>query len=345
MFYIFSLLILFFFSIKGYDKRGLIIILLFLSFFLGFRDETVGEDTSSYVEYYDLLSLDIFSGYMEKGWNLIAVICKQFSFSAYVFNFVVAIITLMAICPVCTQFNNKKINGVAVFLLFSLGFYLHMFNIMRQFLAISIVLIGYSYLAKGQKKKFIITILIASFVHLASLFALLMVFYDKFRFTTKKAILLLLSSFLMGIIASESFFLLFAGKYAHDVVDETGIRSGFVLYLLTMGLFTNVFTIWLYKIVPELKNNAWVKFNIISVVVFNLMSRLVWGTRVVYFFSICSIIAYSLYAVNTKKKIVPFMIYLFAIVTFIRYLAPEVLKYGIEGSLVPYAMNFQIFAE
>ena len=97
--------------------------------------------------------------------------------------------------------------------------------------------------------------------------------------------------------------------------------------------------------VPQLSNNVWVKFNIFSVAIFNLTSNLVMGARLVYFFSICSIITYSLYAVSTKKKIVPFMIYLFAIVTFIRYLAPEVLKYGMDGSLVPYAMNFQFFAE
>ena len=343
-FYLISLSILFVLSIKGYNNRLLLLFILLLSFFLGFRAETIGEDTSAYIEYYDLLSLSILSGYMEKGWNIIAITCKYLGLSAYGFHFVVALMTLLPFYYVCAQFKNSKVNGLVVFLLYTLGFYFHMFNIMRQFLAISIVLIGYAQLAKGCKRNFIICIIIASFIHLASLFVLIMVIFEKIKLNTYRVIWLLLLSFIIGIVASESFFLLFAGKYAHDIVDDTGIRAGILLYILTVGLLTNLFTIWLYKRVPELRNNAWVRFNILSVIVFNMMCNLVWGARLVYYFSICSVFAYSFYAVHTNKKIISWAIYLFAIITFTRYLVPEFLKYGIDGSMIPYEMNIQLFA-
>lgn len=341
--YLLLLIILLFFAFHGMGKRMMLLIIFALSIILGFRSEEVGTDTSGYIDYYNSLSLDIFSGYMEKGWNIMAVICKFFNLSAYGFHFVISLLTFLPIAAVCLKIKDDRINGLVFFLLFSLGFYFHMFNIMRQLLAMSIVLLGYLQLTQGKKKLFLIFVGMACFIHLASIFALLMLINDRYTLTTKKVVILLLVSFLVGIVASRSFFFFFAGKYAHDI-DDYGFRTG-IDFILIVGVLTNLFTFWLYKMVPSLGNNIWVKFNIISVVIFNLLSSLVMGGRLVYFFSICSIITYSLYAVNTKKKIVPFMIYLFAIVTFIRYLAPEVLKYGMEGSLVPYAMNFQIFAE
>ena len=341
--YLVLFVVLLFFSIYGVGKRMLLLILLIMSFVLGFRSEEVGTDTSGYIDYYNSLTLDIFSGYMEKGWNSIAIICKFFNLSAYGFHFIISMLTLLPVGIACLKIADDKITGLVFFLLFSFGFYFHMFNIMRQLLAMSIVLLGYVKLAEGRKRSFMLCIFIASFIHLASMFALLMLITVRYTLTIKRVIFILVVSFIVGIVASESFFRLFAGKFAHDI-DDFGFRMG-ANFILIVGGLTNLFTLWLYKMVPQLSNNVWVKFNIFSVVIFNLASNLVMGARLVYFFSICSIITYSLYAVSTKKKIVPFMIYLFAIVTFIRYLAPEVLKYGMDGSLVPYAMNFQIFAE
>ncbi len=341
--YLLLFVVLFFFSIHGVEKRMLLFTILTMALVLGFRSDKTGTDTGTYMDYYNSLSLDIFSGYMEKGWNTIAVICKFLNLSAYSFNFVVSILTLLPVYVVALRFNNKKINGYIIFLLFSLGFYFHMFNIMRQLLAMSIVLLGYVKLAEGRKLGFLFYVCIASFIHLASLFALFMIFCERLRLSVRSVMFFLFISLIVGVVASEAFFLMFAGKYAHDI-DDFGFRSG-LNYLLIVGLLTNLFTLWLYKKVPELGNNIWVKFNVFSVVIFNLISNLVMGARLVYFFSICSIVTYSLYAVSSKKKIIPIMISLFATITFIRYIVPEILDYGNDGSMVPYAMELQLFAE
>lgn len=335
--------VLFFITIHGMGKRMMFLIMIVMSFILGFRSESIGTDTYGYIDYYNSLSLDIYSGYMEKGWNLIAVICKFFNLSAYGFHFIIALLTFLPICLMSLEFNDNRINGYVLFFLFTLGYYFHMFNIMRQLLAMSIVLLGYAKLVQGKKILFLFLVAIASFVHIASFFAFFMVLFDRINFSTKAVVYILLVSFVVGIVASESFFLFFAGKYAHDI-DDFGFRSS-LSFLLIVGLLTNLFTLWLYKMVPELSDNAWVKFNILSVVIFNLLSNLVLGARLVYFFSICSIFAYSLYAVNANRKIVTFVIYLFASITFARYLVPEMVSYGMDGSLVPYTMNFQLFAE
>lgn len=341
--YLVLFVLLLFFSIYGMGKRMMIFIVFVLSLVLGFRSDEVGTDTIGYVDYYNSLSLDIFSGYMEKGWNAIAVVCKFFNLSAYGFHFVISMLTLSLISIVCLKINDERISGLVFFLFFSLGFYFHMFNIMRQLLAMSIVLLGYMQLTQGKKVVFFIYVGIACFIHLASIFALLMLISNRYTFTVRKVLFLLLVSFVIGIVASESFFIFFAGKYAHDV-DDFGFRVG-PGFILIVGALTNLFTLWLYKMVPQLSDNTWVKYNIFSVVIFNLLSNLVMGARLVYFFSVCSIIAYSLYAVNSKTKLVPFIIYLFAGVTFVRYLVPEIVNYGAEGSLVPYAMKFEIFTE
>ena len=253
-----------------------------------------------------------------------------------------ALLTLFPYYYVSLEFRNPRITGYVLFFLYSLGFYFLMFNGMRQFLAMSILLLGYANLAKGSTRRFFFFVVCACFIHLSSLCAILMYFVSKIRLTTKRVVYSLLASFVFGAFANAAFFEAIAGKYIANV-DGYGLRSG-LLYIFTVGLLTNMFFFWLYNCNLSLRNNLWVKYNLFSIVILNIMANLVIGPRIVYIYSISSVVALSLYASQTSEnKLVRPVIYLYSIVMFIRFLVPEVITMGFEGSLIPYDMNFQIF--
>lgn len=340
--YFFLFFFFFFFSFWGLGKKSSFLVVFLLSIILGFRSERIGIDTSTYIEYYDSLSLDIFSGYMEKGFNLVAVICKFFNLSAYGFNFVVALMTLFPYYYIITRFGNEKINGYGLFFLYSLGFYFLMFNGIRQFLAMSFILLGYDRLDRGKMAAFIMLVIIASFIHLSSLSAFLMIIITRMKLTLKKVFVLLLVSYVIGVLANENFLGSIAGRYASHV-DNFGLRDN-MLYSLTIGLLSNLFFFWLFRCDSSLSDNNWIKFNVLSIVVLNLMSNLVMGPRLVYIFSITSIVAMSLYMNSNKlNKLVKSIAYLYATITFARFIIPELLSSGLDGSLVPYEIEFHIF--
>lgn len=342
--YLFFFFILFLLSLKGINKFLMLIIIIALSIVLGFRANQIGVDTNNYIDYYNSLSLDIFSGYMEKGWNFIAVTCKCLGLSAYGFNFVVAILSLFPFYYVASTNKDNHINGYIIYFLYSLGFYFLMFNGMRQFLAISILLLGYSCLAKGESRKFFVYVSLASLVHLSSLCAILMYFVGKIRLTSRRVAFVLLTTYILGLIANEFFFSAIAGKYIANV-EEFGLRSG-LLYALTVGLLTNLFFFWLYKCQPSLANNLWIKYNLFSIMMMNIMSNLIIGPRIVYIFSITSIVALSLYAsLKSVNNVIKPVIYLYSFVVFLRFLVPELLTVGLDGCLIPYEINLQIVAD
>lgn len=340
--YIVFFVLLFVFSFYRMGNRIYLLLFLVLSVVLGFRSKIIGIDTSTYIDYYNSISLDIFSGYMEKGWNLIAVVCKFFNFTAYGFNFVVALLTLLPYYYVALSFKNTRTTGYVCFFVYSLGFYFLMFNGMRQFLAISLLLIGYSCLVKGCVGKFIMYVILASFVHMSSLCALVLLFVLKIKMTTKRIIFALLFSFVIGIYTNEFFWRLVAGRYVSNVEDY-GLRSG-LLYTFTVGLLTNLFYIWLLYCKPLSLNNLWIRINLFSVFILNIMSNLVIGPRIVYIFSVTSILALSVYASQSyASKLVKPVIYLYSTLMFIRFLVPELLSVGSDGCLIPYEMNLEIF--
>ena len=337
--YIILLLLLFFVSLRGIGKAGMLLFILILSVILGFREENVGVDTINYVSYYNETS-GILDGYMEKGWNTLIVLCKLFSLSAYGCHFIVALLTFIPFYLIMAEFRDNYVNGYILFFLYSLCFYFLMFNGMRQLLSISIVLMGFQSLNKGRTALFFVWIIIASFIHLSSLLALSVYFIPKIRFTPNRVVLLLSVSFIMGLFLGEAFFVAVSGKYAHDV--EYGLRTG-VAYVMIVGLLTNLFTLWLYFQHPDLDDNFWIKCNILSVVVLNVLSNLIIGPRIVYIFSVTSIIAFSLYLRYSSNVLLHVVSYLYALVMFAKFMLPELLMYGLDGSLIPYRMNFQPF--
>lgn len=339
-YFVITLIVLFILSFTGISKKWLFLLLAVLAFFLGFRGETVGDDTMRYINYYYGVDTHYNVGYMEIGWNYLSEFFRSLRLSAYAFHFIVALITLMLWGYVTDKVTtNNRMRGYALFFLYTLGFYLYMFNGMRQFLAVSIVLLGFYLLSKRRIYIFVFLVGLATLFHYSAIFSLLIYPMLKMKLTKKSILWTLILTFVLGIVASESWFYLVVGKYSSEL-EHFGFRTS-LLYAGSVGLLTNLFFYWLvvnnYKSISDI----WMKYFFFSVVVLNILSSVVYGPRIVYYFSFTQTIALAIYLVQVNRKLTIPFVYLYALITFGRYLLPELWK--TEESLLPYYMTLKFF--
>lgn len=341
-FYLVLLLILFGLSFHRRRLLLFIVMLLTLAFFLGFRGKTVGADTARYVEYYNYMKNGI--GHMEIGWNVLLLSIKSLGVSAYAFHFLIALFTLGLIGFVLTRFHDRQINMLGLFFTYSLGFYLLMFNGMRQLFAGAIVLFAFYFLSVERNKLFVLLVVVASFFHLSSIVALAAFFLRWIRLTSFVIIISLIVTMLIGLTASDGFFVSLAGKYAHDI-ESYGYRDS-IAYTILVGGLSNLFFLYLVnQVVKEdidFLDSIWMKLYFLSVVVMNLTINIVIGPRIVYVFSICQVVVFSLLTRRFTNPQARALLYLFGIVTFFRFIIPEISR--TEESLIPYYFTFQLFA-
>lgn len=341
LFFIISLIVLFGLSFSGISKRWFFFLLIVLAFFLGFRGITVGDDTSRYVAYYYNVETSYHVGYMEIGWNYLSEFFRSLKFSAYGYHFFIALATLLIWGFVVNQIagKNNKIRGNALFLIYSLGFYLYMFNGMRQFFAVSIVFLAFYFLANKKPWFFVLFVLFATLFHTSAIFSLLIYPMLKLKMTNTIIIGSLIVTYIFGLVVPEKWFSFFVGKYSAEI-EVFGFRSSF-MYAISVGLLTNLFYYYLIYNNKKIISDIWMKYFFFSVLVMNILSSVVYGPRIVYYFSFAQTIALAIYMAQVKVKMVKPVIYLYSLITFGRFLLPELLKR--EGSVFPFYLTIQLF--
>ena len=136
-------------------------------FFLGaFRASGIGNDYYSYQELYELFLIKDYRGY-EPLYILLNYLCTYIGGYRSVVVFVSA---LSLVGPIYYTVKYSKYPIISLWLYVTMSFFLWTFTIYRQAIAISFMLIAYSY---GQEKKvfkFLIFVLIASGFHDLSIF-------------------------------------------------------------------------------------------------------------------------------------------------------------------------------
>lgn len=310
-----------------------------LAFILGFRAEHVGADTSRYFSYYNYVANAGVAGHMELGWNAISMFAAKLHFSPNLFHFCVAIITIGLIGFVIVKESKRPFESL--FYLVALGFYLLMFNGMRQFLAIAIVFFACYFMTINKRIVFCgITIASAVLFHYSCIFALPLFIADKIKVSAERLALLLIVSLFLGLMISQDSLVAIAGKYAHEITDsEFGFRESLFLFYI-FQISQNILVFMLYKnIAIEDRNSFWIKMMVVSMIVSNLVARIVMGPRIVYLFSISWIIGV---AFLPKKSLTSRVFLLFAFLNFARFMYAE---YNLtEESLIPYELDFVLFS-
>lgn len=281
--------------------------ILIPSLLAGFRNVIVGTDTWFYAEgmFHDAVASHKFLEYAEETrgesiYALINYIVSLFTDQLWVLLFVVQFITLYFVYAFIRKNLRTKASILALIIYYFI-FYNMSFNLIRQSIAITLLLYSFGYLLRGEMKKYFFTSGINMFVHTSSIIGsfLLAVIYQVFSSKNNNKVkqLVLLSSMIVSILIFKSYFdvilefivsnLTLFAKYKFYSTDYQGSGTNLTEILIRIFFFSfTVIFLWLidkkYKIVIF----AYMFVAIVDILLLSLSSVSQWIFRIAFYMSI-----------------------------------------------------------
>lgn len=172
---------------------------LFMSFFLlfiisAFRAETVGTDTSNYLRGFELIKNSNFTSLFdsvswEKGYVLLN---KMVSFLIPQEQGIIVVSSFIILLGLFISIKKNSTNIISSILLYiNLYYYFISFNMIRQSIALSLIVVSYTYIKERNFKMFFFLVLLSSTFHLIALVFIPIYFLYNIRLNSKNMILLL----------------------------------------------------------------------------------------------------------------------------------------------------------
>ncbi|WP_411686487.1 EpsG family protein [Acinetobacter pseudolwoffii] len=301
------------------------LILLFLS---AFRDISVGTDTESYENiFYQIVSNNDYLLSIEPGWIFLNKAVDYMGFDFRGILVISSFLTLSLIFLTVKKYSFNPMFSIALFYL--LYFYFISFNISRQLLAVSIVLISTVLILNNKKISSFCLILLASFFHQSALIALILYFY--IFISNKKPFII------TGIIVSMIFGI-FGANIITQVVGYTeysyyieNYENNSVLGKTFLLILFNMFFIYLTLCLKEYSNEF--KIFYIFILILNMTILIPFGSRFVLYFSIYQILffPYFINKISGTRNFKIFSIFIVTLYSFIIFFT----SLG-KGGVLPY---------
>ena len=185
-------------------------------------------------------------GNLEIGYKIIAWICLLFT-EDYAIIFAVTYAIIIGL-TFYTIYKESPYPVLSVIIYFGAGFYFHSLNLMRQYLAISVLLFSYKYLIDKKYILYAAAIITASLFHsIALIFAIALLLCDKEVFDLKRtiivSILLLIFGrfiwrFIIDLIVNHTRFAVYIGsKFDKSKLRIEDIIFNAILYLIIYYLY------------------------------------------------------------------------------------------------------------
>lgn len=252
--------------IKPKSKELLYGTVLLLLFFATFKGLSVGTDSYEYwytfTHVQNYLNDEKYSGLQSGFIYFTSAIHSLGGYTLYLF-----ICYSVCLFGYAHFFQKCSMNNSLSFLMFfMLAYYISSLNIMRQYMAMGIYVVGLTYLYNGQKKPYVSLTLLASLFHYTAIIFLLLVFIDKIStiLSKPKIILsLIISSFILGFFFKSHMFnilLVFIGRIfsisyvdwiasnfelERNIISNLGLNGFFcVTYLLSKNRQSLFMIIW-----------------------------------------------------------------------------------------------------
>lgn len=223
------------FNKESKDKLFLTISFFILTTVSAFRATSVGTDTESYQSIFLKYVYGVPDYHSEIGYATFNKIIAMISSDPQ--SIVIASSIIINFGVMHFIYKNSTNAWLSVYLYITLFYYFFSFNYIRQFIAISIVLIAWSFLKDKKIFTFIVFVVLAASFHTSALIALLLIFVFLARKKTKLIPLILLSTIFgllgMDVLFKYAFELFprYEDYYTGDFSQGSGIRS-LILYLV-----------------------------------------------------------------------------------------------------------------
>lgn len=288
--------VLFLLSIINTKLEKNVFLLLFLGvtliFFAANKGLDVGTDTFNYYQNFQFIETDKYQRTyygMQFVWYLFTlIIYKLFNYDIYMYICYSIIVMFFS----CFIYKCSKHYLLSILLFLLLYFYFQSFNVMRQYLAISFVAYGYTFLCNGNKSKFHLALLLASCFHFSAIILLPLSFLCKMRLTNRIVVSLVILSFIIGVLFSsqtKQIITLFSGlSFLNEGVtgylDNYGGQRNIYSNLLLNATF--IFSFFFSKN----KSDLFLLLYFIYIILSNLFGAGGQANRMFYYFQIALII-------------------------------------------------------
>lgn len=256
----------------------------------GVRGKSVGVDTINYIEIFYDNGVNI----KEYGFVILLRLCRYISDSPRLF-----IIISLAITNFCVIFAVYKYRVNIFFAVFSyvtLYFYMTSFNVIRQYISISILLLSVTYLIEGKKTIYLFLLFLATSFHISAIVGIVfpILVYKKINLLIKVGacvMLIFICIYVYEIInyingympIYKDYFV--GGSYAYLTENGGGFQK-----IVVYGM---LYVMWLVTVGDtkyEYLNNIFIIILLLSILSF----RIVLITRILWDFSIFLIVCIPL---------------------------------------------------
>lgn len=286
----------------GRNSKLIYVPLLLMILLCGFRGYEVGTDTSSYLETYHIHDSDIFTN-REPLYNLLMVICKKLSFGNTMFLLMTALLTYLPLFYAIKKWSVNRSFSLLIYVSYSVYFYCNSFNVIRNAIAASFLLIAFCYYNENNIKRTIIYILIAVGFHYSTIIVLpfLFIAHKIENVNYKYAIIALILSIPLGLSMN---FTEYANQLnillsAYSNIEKIQHYNTIYLNDLTNnefnanGLFMQIAPITLCSIFSFLSNSANKYFRaifFIGTIIGNFFVSVLFVYRITLFFNILAVL-------------------------------------------------------
>ena len=232
---------------KAKSRKNKIILLILAvvpMFFISAIRYNVGTDYEKrYVaDYYTLLEGQNV-GNLEIGFKAIDYLCLFFTKEPYLIFVITSLIILAIIFEVIYKKSSNRILSIIIFFLG--GYFFATLNIIRQYISVAFILLGYQFLMSENKKKayigFVICAILAFFMHSSSIICFIIILLTKknimdARWVIPLSILILILNknimvILTPIIKNTRFNVYLTGKFTTGELSILQIVENLIIYL------------------------------------------------------------------------------------------------------------------
>ncbi|MCU6708776.1 EpsG family protein [Paenibacillus sp. J5C_2022] len=351
--YLFNLVLVPFWSFFGYGindhvRRNQIISWILFSqlfIFMAFRSPYISYDTQKYLDiFYNVKNID-FLDYksllsvttFEIGYSYINKLLSYVSLSSFWYISVMSLLTLYLIKKSIDK--NSKIIWLSYYLLISLGFYTSFFSMIRQGLAMALIMYSYNFLSKDTRYKFVFIVIIAFFIHqTAAIFFIMYLIIDK-KISNKTIVFSFISMPIVYVFGSDILNFLFQNTKYSTRLERALSGEGQLLLLIYIVIFIAAILLKKQVVEKDKNDNTLYYLAVFSIICQLLALNFSLFSRVGLYFSIFQILLIPNALSSINNKMLRIISIYFVILT-----TPLLLYVNLEknlGGIVPYLFLWQ----
>lgn len=307
-------------SKKLNDNLFLVISFFILFIFVAFRKTNIGNDTTEYIKIFknictykwDFLNMN--SRY-EVGYIVINVLLSYISSNARFFLVIMSFIFNFSVYKFIKENSKNYLFSVIIYI--NLLFFYQSMTMMRQFLALSVILLSFNFVKEKKFIKYFFAVLLAATFHTTAILGIFIYPMYNMKFYEKRVFLFSIITIFAFMILDKVFpylaMITNRGEFYNQTVGEIKLAN-IILFLIYL-----TFLIFSLVIVSkkEQKSNHFYLYNFtFSALFYALSIHTAVLARAGQYFAIFSIISLPniiCYNIKNKKLIYEFVISLFLI--------------------------------